>query len=603
MFEMMRRNTKLIMWITAGSFVLLIFLAWGAEYQLGGNGKGSAAGVIGRVNGRAITARAYQDRVLVARENWAQQQGQNPDESTEVQIRDQAWNSLIQEMLLSEEIERRGIQISDKEIAEAIRTQPLPVIIQSPEFQTNGQFDYNKYLTALSDPNRDWTMLETYYRQDLPKQKVHSLVMAAAKVSDVDIRRQFEDENVKATVAYAFVPAANFTVDKESIDDATARAFYEERNSDYRTDTQAWIQQVRIEKKPTVSDSLAARDLVQQAAKEARDGEEFGILVSAYSEAPPQLRGGAQGTYLTRDQIQSPGVAAAAFAVPVGQISDVIQDPNGYHLLRIEDRRTVDSKEEVKFADIYVPIVLSSETLAGYQDQAFNLARAAQEAGTSLADAAAADGSTVTDVSPFGRNNYLRGVGQVSGFMDWAFNAATGNTTAMESTEGWYVVRLVRRRPAGLAPIEEVMERVKTDCAAAKQAEQAKQAAQTILESARAGSSLETAAKLIPNATFGTTDEFARRGFAKGLGNDPLVMDRVFSDPIGLVPQVVATKRGAYLIQIQTRGAIDESALAAARESLRQQISQRQRREILSRWIEQLRNQAKIEDFRFENQI
>jgi peptidyl-prolyl cis-trans isomerase D len=603
MFEMMRRNTKLIMWITAGSFVLLIFLAWGAEYQLGGKGKGSVAGVIGRVNGRAITARAYQDRILVARDNWAQQQGQNPDESSEVQLRDQAWSSLVQEMLLSQEIERRGIQISDKEIAEAIRTQPLPVIMQNPEFQTNGQFDYNKYLSALSDPNRDWTALETYYRQDLPKQKLQSLVMAATKVSDADIRRQYEDENVKAKVAYAFVPASNFTVAKESIDDATAKAFYEEHNSDYRTDGQAWVQEVRIEKKPTVSDSLAARDLVQQAAKEARDGEDFGILVSAYSEAPPQLRGGAQGMYLTRDQIQSPGVAAAAFSVPVGQVSDVIQDPNGYHLLKIEDRRTTDSKEEVKFADVYVPISLSSETLASCQDRAFNLTRAAQEAGTSLADAAKADGLTVTDLPPFGRSGYVRGVGQVSGFMDWAFNASDGNTTAMESTEGWYVVRLVRRRAAGLAPIDEVMDRVKADCAAAQQAEQAKEAAQTILESARAGSSLEAAAKLVPNATSGTTEEFAKRGFAKGLGNDPIVMDRVFSDPIGLVPQVIKTKRGAYVIDIQTRGAIDESALAAARESIRQQISQRQRREILSRWMEQLRNQAKIEDFRFENQI
>ena len=29
MFDAMRRNMKTIMWITAGAFVLLIFLAWG----------------------------------------------------------------------------------------------------------------------------------------------------------------------------------------------------------------------------------------------------------------------------------------------------------------------------------------------------------------------------------------------------------------------------------------------------------------------------------------------------------------------------------------------------------------------------------------------
>ncbi len=187
--------------------------------------------------------------------------------------------------------------------------------------------------------------------------------------------------------------------------------------------------------------------------------------------------------------------------------------------------------------------------------------------------------------------------------MDWAFNASPGKITAMESTEGWYVVRLVRRRPAGLAPFEEVMDRVKADCALDKQSEQAKLAAQTILESARAGTSLEQAAKLVPNATFGTTEEFARRGFARGIGNDPVVLDRIFTDPIGLVPQVIPTKRGAYVVDILSRSSIDETALTTSRESIRQSLSQRQRREILSRWLEQLRSQAKIEDFRLENQI
>jgi peptidyl-prolyl cis-trans isomerase D len=605
MFEMMRRNTKLIMWITAGSFVLLIFLAWGAEYSLGGKGKGRTAGVIGRVNGEAVTARVYQDRVLAARENWAQQQQQNPDEAAEVQIRDQAWNNLIQEMLVKQEIKRRGIQVSDREIAEAIRTQPIPQIMQSPDFQTNGQFDYNKYLSAIDDPNRDWLPLESYYRDELPKQKLQSLVMAAVKISDADIRRQYADENVKAKAAYAFVPASSYIVDKSTIDDATAKAFYESHADDYRTDAQAWIQMVRIEKKPTVSDTLAARDLIQQAQREAKDGEDFGVLVSAYSEAPPQLRGGDQGAYVPREQFASPTLSAAISTVPIGQISDVITESGGFHLFRVEDRRVnaTSGKEEVKIADIFVPIALSSETLSGHQDRAMNLARAAQEGEASLSDAAKADGLTAIDQGPFGRTSYLRGIGQVGGFMDWAFNAAPGKITALESVDSWYVARLVRHRPAGLAPYEEVADRVKGDCAAAQQTEQAKQAAQRVLESARAGSPLEQAAKAVPAATFGQTDEFARRGFARGLGSDPAVLDRVFNDPVGLVPQVIPTKRGAYVLEILSRGTLDESAIGAQRESIRQAIAQRQRKDLLNRWMEEIRSQAKIEDYRFDSQI
>jgi peptidyl-prolyl cis-trans isomerase D len=224
MFETMRRNTKLIMWITTGAFVLLIFLAWGAEYQGFGRGsKGKTAGVIGRVNGDPITQMIYSDRINNMRVS-IQQQGQSIDEATEVQIRNQAWDQLIQEMIVNQQIRKRGITVSDKEIVEAIKTQPLPQVMQSPDFQTNGQFDYNKYIQALADPNRDWTVLESYYRADLPKQKLQSLVVSSIKVGDAELKREFQASNTKAKVAYAFVPATKFKVDPAGLSDSAIRA-------------------------------------------------------------------------------------------------------------------------------------------------------------------------------------------------------------------------------------------------------------------------------------------------------------------------------------------------------------------------------------------
>jgi hypothetical protein len=36
MFDQMRKNTKIVLWITVIAFIALIFLAWGANFQLGG---------------------------------------------------------------------------------------------------------------------------------------------------------------------------------------------------------------------------------------------------------------------------------------------------------------------------------------------------------------------------------------------------------------------------------------------------------------------------------------------------------------------------------------------------------------------------------------
>lgn len=600
MFDVMRRNTKLIMWITAASFVLLIFLAWGMEFQgIGNNNTGRAAGVIGRINGKPITAQAYTNMIMMLRDNYAQQ-GQPIDEALEVQLRDQAWNQIVQEYLMLGEIERLKLSVTDREIAEAIRNSPLPQMMQLPQFQTNGQFDYSKYLSALNDPNQDWLPLENMYRADLPKQKLQQLVVSSVKISEADVRRQFETENTKAKVAFAFLPASKYPVDVNTLDESAIRAYYDQTKDDYRTDQQAFVEYVRIEKKAVEADTIAARDLIAQAAQEARAGEDFSILVSAYSEAPAQMRGGDQGTYMTREQFSSPVVRDAAFALAVGQVSEILAEPAGFHLIKVEDRRTTPDKDEVKIADIFVPVTLSGETLTSYSDRAQAIAGAARESGGDLRAAAQAEEIEVSAAGPFGRRSFVQRLGQLVGFMDWAFNADPNTIVTWESPDSWYVIKMVRRREAGLQPYEEVKEKVKSDYALSLSCDQAAQAAERILQAAKSGTSLLDAAKSEPNASADVTDEFAKRGFPRGLGNDPAVMARAFADPPGLVPQVIKTKRGAYVIDILARNQAEETQYAAQRQQIRQQLFQRKRTDIVNRWMEDLRSRAKIEDYRGE---
>ena len=52
MFDELRRGTKTFIWIMVLAFVALIFLAWGADFQVSsGSGKNARTGEAGRVNG------------------------------------------------------------------------------------------------------------------------------------------------------------------------------------------------------------------------------------------------------------------------------------------------------------------------------------------------------------------------------------------------------------------------------------------------------------------------------------------------------------------------------------------------------------------------
>lgn len=70
----------------------------------------------------------------------------------------------------------------------------------------------------------------------------------------------------------------------------------------------------------------------------ARSGEDFAKLAQNYSEDPGSKdRGGLYENFNRRDMVEP--FAEAAFSVPVGEISDIVETNYGYHIIKVEERR------------------------------------------------------------------------------------------------------------------------------------------------------------------------------------------------------------------------------------------------------------------------
>lgn len=88
-----------------------------------------------------------------------------------------------------------------------------------------------------------------------------------------------------------------------------------------------------------VRDSVMAR--ARQVLQQARAGGDFAKLASQYSEEPGANERGGDLGYFGRGQMVQP-FEEAAFALEKGQISDLVETPFGYHIIKIEDRRRPD---------------------------------------------------------------------------------------------------------------------------------------------------------------------------------------------------------------------------------------------------------------------
>lgn len=115
--------------------------------------------------------------------------------------------------------------------------------------------------------------------------------------------------------------------------------YYNKHRQDYEGKEAVHIKQILL---PAAAGlDRATRENVRQQAghlrERIRSGEPFEMLAAQYSKGPAAAQGGDIG-FVERGVIL-PAVEKAAFGLPVGQLSDIIETELGFHIIVVVDKR------------------------------------------------------------------------------------------------------------------------------------------------------------------------------------------------------------------------------------------------------------------------
>jgi len=137
---------------------------------------------------------------------------------------------------------------------------------------------------------------------------------------------------------------------KVSVTDEEVGAYYAKHRGDYEGKEAVRIQQILIVKPRGATDRTVqqAKRGAEAVLKKLKAGESFDLLVGMHSQGPAAKAGGDLG--FMEKGMMFPAVDEAAFRMKTGEISDVIESPIGFHIIRIVDRRGAGIKpiEEVR---------------------------------------------------------------------------------------------------------------------------------------------------------------------------------------------------------------------------------------------------------------
>ncbi len=155
----MRTKMHIVLWGVLILFVLSMTvggLVGGANVIDQLLGKTNPAEAVGVINGEKIPPDFFNQLVSQQLEQY-RTNGQTVNDQMLDGIRTQVWDNIIQENLVAAEIEKMDITATDEEVLFHLQNNPPQFIQTMPAFQTNGQFDMQKYIDAINNPEgNEW---------------------------------------------------------------------------------------------------------------------------------------------------------------------------------------------------------------------------------------------------------------------------------------------------------------------------------------------------------------------------------------------------------------------------------------------------------------
>ncbi|MCD6379118.1 peptidylprolyl isomerase [bacterium] len=595
MLRLLREKTKVILWIVIAAFVVTIFAAWGMNLRMGNSNPSTRKpNIVGSVNGVDISRTIYSQNLSTLYSQLGENRGKDYSPSTpeKYMLAKQAWEMTIQDFLLREGIKKLDIKVTDKELVNFLRNNPHPSL-QQIFTDEEGNFNYQEYLKALSDPSRDWTDLERWGRAALPRFKLESLISAKVTISDKEILEQYKKETVKVKAKYVSIPFEEIPSYKPT--EKELRGKYEELSDDFIEMEKREVSILEIKQEPTDRDFKEVKNSLAEIKSEILKGTDFSEAAKDYSEDTATASDGGDLGFFGKGQ-KDPEFEKSAFSLKIGEISDPIKTKSGYHLIKIEGKKTENGKEQVHARHILMKVTPGYETQDSISTLVQNVIKELKsskfEAGIN------AMGLSTKKIPPFTKNGLIEGIGYVPNLTDFAFNHDVGTiSSAIRSGNSFYFMKILRIIPEEKMPFEkaknQLVEKIKVEQSENNSFEKALELRKKILMS-----SMELATAEENNLNTKETPLFKESDPPAGFTSNSIFVKACHLLPLNTLSKPVKGNKAYYLIIVTEKTQADMSKFSENRERITSELYTRKSRQAISEWYAELRENAKIVDLR-----
>ena len=633
MLDFVRNKQKSIIIKIAFAIIILSFVIGYAMLSTPGGPAGedqSAEAAV--VNGKAIAYNDFQttySNLYQVYQNIYQDQF-TPALEKQLKLAEKTLDSLIDQALLQDEAELQQIEISGKELVDAIAN--------IPAFQENGVFSKDRYLQVLAYQRLNSEQFEAMQRSELITSKVREQLQAGITVTDEEIDEEFRNNNEKVNLNYVSLTPASFEKKVKVTNEALATYFAEQQEV-FRTPEMVSLRylqfvperyidevtfdeneldkyhrrhldQFEILEKIKASHILIKVDegtdeavreekkaFAEKLLEEVKAGKDFAELARVNSDdTASAVKGGNLG-YFTRGSMVKP-FEQAAFNMKPGDISEVVETTFGYHIIKVEEytepgvRSLEESMDEVKTG---LRQEKAKQLAFEKAMDAYNINRKTGD----LESAATTNELGLKESGLFGRDGYIDGIGSNAEIINAAHLLEENKLAKPVATDNGIILFALKERVASHIPeLDEVKDLVTAAYQATEAVKLAKATAEEMVANLADGGSLAKLAKR-GKYTVEETGEFTRTysPFVPRLGTSEELSTAAFEVKEGetAIDQFFEIQKRFVVVEVKERIAADVTLLdEAKRAELQKTILSRKQNEAVENRLEELRSAATI---------
>src|ERR1700756_2770969 len=616
----------LLLIICAAMVITLVPGGLGSNLGIGAPG----AGVIAKVAGEDVTTLEVQRQ---ARQMLRQQFPRGGPQTAMLLpfFASRAADQLINEKAVLSEAQRLGLRVTDAELSDDLQHGQLASPL-SPDGNIARERVGDEFARRNDLSVPQFLQLEKDF---LLTRKLRNLIAGGVVVTDAQLHDEFQRKNTKVKFDYAVLSQDEIRKGLHHTDDELKafyernkatynnsipekrkvkyvlidtikleaqtpvtqqelEAYYDQHRDEYRVPEQVKISHILIKTPLPGPDGKVDPKGVEEARKKAEDilkqlkaGANFAELAKKNSQDTESAKNGGSLGWVQRASIPAPEVAKAAFSLPKGDTSDVINAGYGFDILHIDDKQTAQFKTLEQVKEQIEPVLKQQKAARAAENTANSLTNQARTDG--LDKAAAAKNLPVVETDFFSRNDSLPGIGTSPQFMDAVFAAREKSPPDVAPlAKGFTVFELVAVKPPATPSFPEIRSRVEEEFKNERVTVLLGQKTQELSDRAKAAHDLKKAAKEL-GASLKTSDFVLPDGQVPEMGSLSGPAAVVFSMKPGEISGPITAGGHGVVVELLDKQLPTQQDFAQKKDQIRDSLMQTKQNEMFELFVSNLR--------------